>query len=263
MKEQDFYLNILKSEFSRRQSLNPIYSLRSFALFLEINPASLSSILKGDRGLPVNKAKDIADKLKLNELERSKFIESCYRKKITLDEVVIPRNVDKKYVKNSSKEFIENWEYAAILELFQVKHIRLDVKNIAQVFQLSEKRVEQVLHYLLSKKYISYDQNKRLIRNDGLYRTTEDVSSESIVTSHENRMALSLKRMKEVSVHERDYSSLTLAMDKKKLPEVKTLIRDFRNKIIGLLKGGTKSDVYLMNIQFLPLSETSSQKELR
>ena len=54
--------DILKKELTQRQSNNPAYSLRAFARFLEISPATLSQIISGKRGVSVKRLDHIMNK---------------------------------------------------------------------------------------------------------------------------------------------------------------------------------------------------------
>lgn len=54
---------------------------------------------------------------------------------------------------------------------------------------------------------------------------------------------------------------MTMALSLNKVPEAKTIIREFRQKMSALLKDGYKTDVYQMAIQFYPLTNTKKQME--
>ena len=90
-------------------------------------------------------------------------------------------------------------------------------------------------------------------------RTTEDVASEALKASHHDTLELAHKKLNEVPVELRDFSSMTVAVDQKKIPEVKAVIREFRQKMGELLKAGNKSDVYQLAIQFFPLTAQSTR----
>jgi hypothetical protein len=70
------------------------------------------------------------------------------------------------------------------------------------------------------------------------------------------------KEKLELDVELRDFSSIMLAIDPEKLPEAKTIIREFRQKMASLLKHGHRSEVYQLAIQFYPLTIESKQETL-
>ncbi len=61
----------LQSELVRRMRVNPKYSLRAFARFLEIDPSSLSQYLRGRRKFTEKQVETLALKLGLSPLEIS------------------------------------------------------------------------------------------------------------------------------------------------------------------------------------------------
>ncbi len=75
------YLNILSNEYQRRKALNPLYSLRAFALNLDLDPSLLSRILT-EKELPsLETAQKICQKLKLNQLMAKHFVLSVSAEK--------------------------------------------------------------------------------------------------------------------------------------------------------------------------------------
>lgn len=69
------YIEFLKNEFSYRRAKDTFYSLRNFAIDLELEPGHLSRILRNQRGLSRKKAELIARKLThLNYSERKRFL---------------------------------------------------------------------------------------------------------------------------------------------------------------------------------------------
>ena len=61
----------------------------------------------------------------------------------------------------------------------------------------------------------------------------------------------------------RDFSSTTVAIDLDKLPEVKTIIREFRQKMTTLLRDGKKTDVFQLAIQFYPLTKIDKMEKIQ
>lgn len=59
------YRDLLLDELRRRQARNVRYSLRAFARALDMDPSTLSKILRGKRALSMRKAFDLAMRLQL------------------------------------------------------------------------------------------------------------------------------------------------------------------------------------------------------
>ncbi len=74
--ERPFHIRYLHEELERRKKKNPQYSLRAFALFLKLDPGSLSRILTEKKELSLIRSLRISDRLALTEESRQLFMSS-------------------------------------------------------------------------------------------------------------------------------------------------------------------------------------------
>lgn len=51
---------------------------------------------------------------------------------------------------------------------------------------------------------------------------------------------------------DREFTFITMAVDKSKMIEAKTMIREFRDKLCAYLEEGEKTEVYELAIQLFP-----------
>lgn len=229
----------------RRQQDNPSYSLRAYARDVGMNPSSLSQVLKGKRPLPARDAETIAKRLKLNSVERTRFMESVLRTSTSLDE--------------THYDVIAQWELYAALELFELKNFKVDRASIAQRLKLSPERADEVVANLIRAKFIKQHLDGHFIRIQGDFKTTEDVSMAAFRESHLETLEMAMQKL-DVAVELRDFSSATYAIDPDKLGEVKTIIREFRMKMGALLASSEKKEIYQLGIQFFPLTELQQDR---
>lgn len=77
MSNQFYFQQVIREAYDKYLQENPGQaSLRKFAKIMGLNSGNLSQILRGQRGLrPLNAAK-VADNLKLNSFERTRFMRS-------------------------------------------------------------------------------------------------------------------------------------------------------------------------------------------
>ena len=68
-------------------------------------------------------------------------------------------------------------------------------------------------------------------------------------------MELAQKSLTTDPVQERDFTSITMAINSKKLAEAKVLIRKFQDELSGLLEDSTPDQVYRLCVQLFPLSQ--------
>src|SRR5688500_5824679 len=113
MKADSFYIHKLKQEYAKRQRTNQHYSFRAFSRFLDLAPAVLSLVLKGQRELPLKYAQHIANRLNLSPVETNHFINSIKTKK------VIPWSAKDYTLLDEERDFqvISEWEHYALLSL--------------------------------------------------------------------------------------------------------------------------------------------------
>jgi uncharacterized protein (TIGR02147 family) len=220
----------------------------------------MSQILKGKRGLPFKRANDVADKLNLSPKERTLFMESFFRSKTNIDDIQISQLDDRFILDESYFKAIAEWEHYAVLELYNLVHYDLSAVGISKKLGIEVNRAEVVLGNLLSCGLINRSEDGELERAHPDIRTTEDITSVALQKSHKETLHLGLNKLEEIEVELRDFSSTTVAVDLEKLPEAKTIIREFRQKMTSLLRDGQKTDVYQLAIQFYPLTQIEKQE---
>lgn len=252
---QGFYINKLRETLLQKQSINPAYSLRAFARDLGLDASSLSKILKGVRGPTIRDSIHIADKLNLSSQERTYFLESIYKTKTQLDNIKISP-IDERYMLNESHyKVIAEWEHFVVETLFELDDFSPTLGEISRSLGITMERAEEVLSNLKECGLIIEGRNGQLSKAYQKIRTPEDVASQALRESHQETLELGKQKLDEIEVDLRDFSSMTVAMDMEKLPEAKSIIREFRQKMMALLKNGNKTEVYQLAIQFYPLTE--------
>lgn len=252
---QPYYLNKIKEDFSLKQRNNPHYSLRAYARDIGIHPATLSQIIKGKRPLPLKDSNAVATKLNLGPRERTLFLESLTRSKSALDQIKINPLDTRLMLDESYYQIIAEWEHYALLELFRLDGFQRTKEEVAHKLDLTLTRTEVVINNLVVAGLLEIDEDGKLQNVHSDIRTTEDITSQALRESHKETLKMAVDKLEEISVELRDYSSSTLAVDVKKIPEAKMIIREFRQKMAALLEDGEKSEVYQLAIQFFPLSK--------
>ncbi len=254
------FLTILEEEYSKCRESNHRFSVRGFARKLNIHPATLASVMKGSRNIPKHHVLPLTDKLKLNPARRNRFIRSVQnynRGKVFLEESL--DNSTQVLDSNIHRDIIVNWEHFAILTLLEIKDTVWTPDLIGGRLNLKMPRLQVVLDNLVQARMIQHTDGVYSLTEPTSYATTEDVPSEALREAHANELHLALDKLDKVPVHLRDYSSRTMAIDPKRLPEAKEAIRKFRNELADLLEDGEQSEVYLLTLQLLPMSQPQSE----
>ena len=257
----DFYVLKIKEDLSRKQKVNPQYSLRAYARHLGLHSATLSMVLKGQRSLPAKNITQVAQKLALAPKDQSLFFESFYKIKAKLDDIKIDlANDDRFMLDESYYKVIAEWEHYGLLTLFDLIEFDPSTKEISERLDITLNRSEVVLNNLVSAGLVKIGENGKLAATHSQVRTTSDIQSNALKQSHLENLELAKQKLEEIEVALRDFSSTTVAIDLEKLPEAKTIIREFRQKMTALLRDGEKTEVYQLAIQFYPLTKLKPAK---
>lgn len=255
-----YYLGVLKDSLLSRQRLNPSYSIRAYARDLGLNSSTLSQILNGKRPLPQKSSKVIAQKLNLDEKSSTLFVESINRSSTSLDDIKIAPLDQRFMLDDSYYRVIAEWEHYAVLDLFDLEDFESTPTYMCRKLKLTPERLEDVLNNLKSCGLLIVNSKGILDRAHPDIRTTEDSKGEALNAAHLEELELAKQKLLSVEKELRDFSSSTFALDPEKLTDAKTIIREFRQKMNALLKTGEKKDVYMLAIQFYPLSDTQPSK---
>ena len=258
---RNHYLNILRGDLLNRQKSNPSYSIRAYARDLGLNSSTLSQILSGKRSLPLKSSKIIAAKLNLDSKESTLFLESINRSVMSIDDIKIAPLDQRFMLDESYYKVIAEWEHYAVLDLFDLNDFEASVDYMAAKLKTTHERMNIVLTNLISCGLLVKNAKGVLEKAHPDIRTTEDRKGEALNAAHLEELELAKEKLQDIDKEARDFSSATFAVDPEKMTEAKTIIREFRQKMTALLKTGNKSDVYMLAIQFYPLTDIDDRAD--
>jgi uncharacterized protein (TIGR02147 family) len=238
-------VELIKTELLRRKRDNKSYSLRAFAEFLEISPGRLSEILSEKR--PIGK------KTKLKIAERLGITEMNALLETKPQHLTFSDRADYHFLSNDAFTVLADWYHFAILSLADTHDFQADPKWIAKRLNISVLEATEALSRL--KKVGAIEMNgKKMTKTNKSVRTTTDLESQALRISHRQSIEQAVLALNEVPLELRDITSITMAIDLKKLPMAKQIIKEFRHKMADVLEVGSQSEVYNLNIQLVPVS---------
>lgn len=248
----------LQDELDTRKKNNPMFSLRAFARGLGISPAQLSQVLSGKRRVTLTTAKKITKALKLSPIEVERVLETINSDLATTKR---ERTSDQSKYQLREDEFrlICDWEHFAILSLSELEENSSDARWIAGRINIPMSRAAEVRDRLVRMGIIEI-RNQKLKQVSAPLVTTSDIKSDSIQRSHMTNLALAKQKLEAVDVSQREYTTITMASNPKKLKEAKQLIKDFKRKLTEVMEDTEKTDVYTLAIQLFPLTEQGNKK---
>ena len=262
MKEQIALQNILRAKLAEIQKQNPRYSLRSYARKIGVHVGALSYILNGKRNVSRDLAERITRRLLLDPQERSEVLglfppKRAYRKPSGAAGASAENTFQPRYLELSAAQFkvAAEWEHFAVMSLINCKDFQSNPSWIALRLGISEPRARQVIERLIQLRLFELDQEGNLSRSPQSYRTTDDVADISMKKHHEQTLDLAKESLHRDPVLERDFTTVTMAIDKRKLSTAKELIRKFEDELSDLLESGHRTDVYRLSVQLFPLAK--------
>lgn len=246
----------LQSELAARCARNPQYSLRSFARHLDIDHSTLSQFLRGKRKLTEATIQKLGAALKISSQEIESYIEHHRRWP-----VADPSVEEATRLTRDAAEMISDWYHYAILELTRLESFRADSSWVARVLGISVDEVNVALVRLCHLGLLSMEGDRWVDRSQGLVVSVGDFTQTAIDRLWSQVRALALASLKDPArIHE--HSSMTLAVDSKRLPEITEKIASFRSDLLEMLQqDSAPNDVYRLEISLFPITQSQPTKE--
>jgi transcriptional regulator with XRE-family HTH domain len=242
----------LRQEFIRRKNKNPKYSLRAFAQQLKINHATLSTILAGKRKITKRTFLALSKRLALNAKEVSRFM---------ADDPSFKGHKSSPYFALQQDVFslIADWHFDAILELSQIKKLKLDPKEISRVLGIPVAVAKQSLQTLERLELLKKDPTGRHKIQYPNITNILDPEATSVAQKKHQRSNLekSIEVLESIPCTLRDHTSTTFAIHTRDIRRVKELVKNFRRELTAFLQREEiePNDVYQIQISFFPLSQ--------
>jgi len=248
--------NLLNTKLLELKAKNPSFSLRAMARKLEMNPAAISEILKGQRRISRDLALKLADRLMLDPTERQNLLKDfpMKLKRNSVNREVTVQEFGQMKLNSAQFDYISNWENFALLSLIETKNFVSEVEWIAKRLNITEEKVIDTIDRLLTLNLITQNHHGEFKRTYKSINTSDDVASISIKKSHLNNLETAKEKLLEVDVKDRDYCSYTLSFDPALLPQVKEMIRRLQDDIDEMMKNSNATEVYRINTYLYPLT---------
>ncbi len=247
----------LQQEFSRRSSKNPRYSLRSFARQLGVNHATLSTLLSGSRTITSDTVRKLGVALELGPEAIERFLND--RPTMAAE---APAN-SYFYLRQDVFASMSEWYFDAILELAKIRKVKLQASVVSAALgiplmqaQIALETLERV-HLLKKMPSGAY----KIQQTDSTNILDPDFTNTAKKKHQRGLLEKSIEALDEVSSAERDHTSVTIAMQKKDLPEAKEMIKSFRRRFDRFLQreGARPDEVYQLQVSFFPLSQLTEK----
>ncbi|MBK7891534.1 MAG: DUF4423 domain-containing protein [Bdellovibrionales bacterium] len=268
MNSTDYFQEFLATELARRCERNPRYSTRAFAKALDVDAGSLSRILSGKQ-IPSHKVcETIFSKLELTPTAQKKFLKSVAAKQKALGFKRISPAFkelgesadDRRLLDTDIWRTIADWYHGAIMELTFVDGFQSEPKWIAQQLGVSEAEIKMALTRLKRLGLLRVEDGKYI-------KTVAQVSSgdKSSTTAAHRRLqrqvlTKAVDSLENDPLDVRNMTSMTMAIDPRKVPEAKKMIQNFSRELCAYLESGKRTQVYQLGVCLYPISKKQEEK---
>ena len=254
------YVSLLEDELLLRKKKNHLYSLRAFAQHLGLSAAYISLIFSGKRHPSLNTAAKIAKKLSwsrskqkyfvnLLEFENPKTEES---KEVAINKIQKLGSSELKFNSLDVDIFsaISAWHYNAILSLLTIKKVKATIPFISKKLKLDGLEIRNAMQRL---GLVKSKGNYWIAIHD--YLRVKSTPSEAVRIYHKQLLTMAAKAIDEQDFETRDFSNITLTVDRNQIQAAKNKIVKFQSEMAQLLEGHNPTEVYQLSVQLFCLSQ--------
>ncbi len=260
-KEQVAVRSEMLRKFLELQERNPQFSLRAFSRKLNVEAGALSRILNGKRRISKKIAERFCKALMLDPTETASMLSHFSNSENLVSKGQV---LDPDYLRLTADQFriASDWYYFAILSLVRTKDFSPDLDWIADRLGIGLDVTRNAVERLFRMGLIKKTTNGKWVRTKLPFLTSDDIQDLSIRKSHLQTLDLAKASVEKDPVSIRDFTSVTMAIDPKKIAEAKVLIRKFQDDLDILLekKGQHKTEVYRMMVGLFPLTKIREKK---
>lgn len=260
------YRKFILDSHQARKAETPGFSFRFIASRIGSTSGSLTRILKGRLNLDPEMAGRLARLFNLSGMETEYFetmVLFCQAKTLReqnlfLERLLRMRGAKVRTLEEGQFQYFRKWYYSAVRELLNVLPFDGNFQRLARTLrpQISLQEAREAVALLLDLGLVEKDA-------EGGYRLTEKFisSGESVRAVHVNNFNLAMGELaftalSSIPVQERDYSGLTISLPAEGLPEIREMLRQFRQDVLEKVrKARDPNVVYRLNLQLFPLSK--------
>ena len=143
-----------------------------------------------------------------------------------------------------------------LLELIKLPNLSHSTKSLSDALGLEQKTVKSALNRLIKLGLLSKDENGRYINKDEFSSSITKTQTSKAHQNHQKQiLETAIVALDNVPVEFRSQSSMTMAIDVKKLPQAREFIKEFRRNLAKFLTDSNDpNDVYNLSVSLFPVT---------
>ncbi|OGQ07377.1 MAG: hypothetical protein A3G32_05255 [Deltaproteobacteria bacterium RIFCSPLOWO2_12_FULL_40_28] len=262
------YRIYLKVWYVATKQISPSSSYRSFAKRAGFKTSNfLWLVIQGKRNLTEDSIQKICRGLNLNKQEQDYFRNLVYFNQSTTNDdrvhyyehmlqsrkLATQGDIEKKQY-----EYYTTWYHPVVRELVAHSKHGHDPEWIAKKISpsITSAQVIKSISLLAELGFIKKKKNGGWTQTETILSTGPELVSTIVHNYHKSLLHLTQTVLDQVSMKNRDISSLTLGVKKERIPQVMKMVRNFRQEVLKLVSQDTEpEEVVLLNLQFFPVTQ--------
>jgi len=260
------YRQYLWEYYQWKKSISDSFSYRYIAQKIGVDHSLVIKIFNGERHIAPAKVASFIRLLNLTE-ESSEYFRSlvnyCKSRKESEKERLFSELISlipakRKTIALSQYEYFQHWYYAAIRSLLEYFDFSDDYRALARQLspKISVSEARESITLLEKLHLIERNKAGRYVPTENHITTGESWHSLAIKQYQEETIRLSVESMKRHHKTKTDISTITMSMNREGMPEIRDILKECRQKIIGVVNRFPPEDIdtlYQLNMQLFPL----------
>lgn len=255
----DEFRRLLQEELVRRVGKNARYSLRAYAQSLNTDFSTLAKLLRGERPLGTKTINRLGTELGLSPQEIDGFLAKGKSK----GALAQARSTTYRVLSSDQHHIAKDWYHDAILELMLTKSFEGRIPWISRALGISVAETRLAVERLQRAGLLHIDEHNKWHDTSGGFTTILGEPELASVGKARQKQVLqkALDALDDIPVSMRDQTSVTVAVSKSRMDEVKKRIQAFRRELAEDLGSDAEiDDVYHLSISFYPVSRVNDEK---
>lgn len=247
----------IRSEFERRQLVNPNYSLRGFAKHMGVNVSVLSRIMNNKMPMTLKLLNRMAVALSLSP-EDFEIYEGQISSRKSIQSVEQVLESSQRQLEVDEFKVIQDWYNFVILELVKLHDFQPSEKWVSKKLSITEEEALLALERLVRLELLVQNEDGSFMKS-ATFVSIIQLNFSTVAMRNRQKQVLqrAINVMDEIDFSKRDQSAITISLDSTLLPEIKTKIKKMRRSLANYISKNSKKrdQVYELSVSFFPWSE--------
>lgn len=259
----------LQQQFTQRCKRNSMYSLRAFAMLLQMDASSVSQIFSGKRQASTRVITRVCHILSASPQQQETFIKAVkakfkHSKMLAVDQV---HNHDHAHsfelLAEDAFAVVSEWYHFALLELININGFDQRPSWCARTLGISTTEAQIAIDRMVRLGLLRFEERKLIRTNKLLTNFAPGMTSPAHKNLQRQILMMAVDAIDNAKSEEKDITAMTMAIDIRKIPEARKLIAKFRRDLCAYLEKGEQTRVYQLAVQLYPISKNVNKGEIK